>query len=1113
MLSPLPSTEFLSQFLSARSLSRPTGKPLYTYKTSRVEYEQLRTLLIKAPLTDTTSACFMLFAAEWWRRNYGGGHWEWEPIFDEIQRPEWSSHNKRNQLMNSGCRYWGRQLFQHENGNNSLLGTLFFESGIPVGVLTNDSYIRELIIKSFSFLEAYRTQSDDTFACIRDLARNSQLPGALNVDPFFDLIHKVIRALLHLKTTCQLGSREQPLTYLNQHVPDWRAELPLRIDDHAGASAFLDSLLVDVAKITRPEPAKVGVTYSLIQKQDAWTVKTVVHMPNGVYKPAHFRVDEGTFSGFSNKLVMKVTADTTETVLGQVFKNGNGDVSVRGLEAVTLPGSIYTKSWQLVMTDSQTDRQAPIDLPYSDGLDPAMPWVFATQEYDHATLKGVGSTRLSAGRALVVCPNTLIIDAPDRSVTNRGSFSASQTVYELSATSALRDEIDDQVFRIRLLEPADDSFYVTLHPHTNGHCLPFYHKLNAGIFLGFPRLRRAHKQDGYTLPARDTLQYKSYQHKTWQPVADTSGLLGRFNIRSIGTDGEVLFSKEIAVLPLDFAVRFDAPNRTILLGGSAAFRLSVHTDGSELDLDITKDDKAHRVTIKAGSHINTLIMQLASSTTRDIKLHVPFPAASGTFRDRSGKVMANNRALDLQMLYGASLVLNNVSATTQTHQVTLTLNDIHNREAAVYNLQKTIQVPPFSNVELSLMKYQSDIERLLSFTRAIDAVVRIQHNQGTCVCVSQYTHQTRYDHSTGLIAVESNVPRDAIRIRAFPLTERFTSDRLVDLEDSEEGWQFPATCTDGGKWFYFSATDSAVSLRPAVAIRAEAADAETRETVDELHEASNHSFTNRQAVLTDLFDRMAADFDNVNWTTLQHLHEATKHLPLNALDVWKALVCSNKGLVAFFLRSDSILIGKVGQAFSVNWQGIPVAVWLNGFQTYQAYLKNNAPNAVANLVLMAKIQELESSFSLTSLSQIIRTTLLGEPASQEFSASKNALFVQFGLNGPILGGSGTPGLIHQTKGKFPVHLSSELLNAFKQLPTPIQNLLPPIPSNFGYIRPVTYLPIVLAYHSVCPDALPVADWDRHKMMQLIDFDLDYVNHIFNLIQSFCWLTLANQPTA
>lgn len=733
MLSPAPTTKFLGQFLSTRQLIRSTGQPLYTYKTSRNEYEQLRTLLIQAPLTDTTAACFVLYAAEWWRRNYGSGHWEWAPIFEEIQRSDWISHSKRNQLMNSGCPYWQRPVFQHENGNNSLLGTLFFESGIPVGLLTNESesHIKGLITKSFSFLETYSTERADTSDWIGDLARTNQLPSALNVDPFFKLIYKISQGLLTLKMTHQLGIREQPLTYLNQHVPDWRENLPLRIDDHAGARAFLDSLLVDVVKIARREVSKIGVAYKLLQVGNEWTLKTTLNIPNGLYKPANLQLDEAALSYFSNKILIKVCFDTTEKLIGYAFKNSNDDLSINGLEAVTLPVGIHAKSWRLLLADAQTDHQATIDLPYADGLDPAMPWVFAHQDEEYAVLKGIGSTRLSASQALVICPTAFVINAPAERIKQLGDFSESQTVHELSASCILCDEQDDQVFRIRLSEPTDDNFYIALHPQRNGHCLPFYQKQHANVFLGFPRIRRVHKQGGIALPSRDKIEYRTYQNKAWQTVADTDGLVGRFKIRSIGPEGDVLFSKEVAVLPVNFCVRFDAANRSIVLSGSTAFNLSVCNDQPGLELTITKVDKGHQVSVKGSSQASKLTMLLGTSLASDITLHIPFPAASATFRDRTGKVMATNQSIDMQALHGAELVLTNVSATQQTSQISLTLVDRHNREAEAYAITKALKLPPFGSIEVSLVKYQHDFERLFSFTSNLDAVIRIQQQRGS----------------------------------------------------------------------------------------------------------------------------------------------------------------------------------------------------------------------------------------------------------------------------------------------------------------------------------------------------------------------------------------------
>ena len=1109
MLRPHPCTEFLNQFLVKRKLTRVTGKSLYTYKTSRAEYETLKTLLTQAPPAESTSACFVLYAAEWWRRNYSGGHWEWEPIFTEINRPGWGLPSQRAQLMNAGCSYWGRQIFQHESGKSAFLGTLFSEAGLPIQLLTSEGYIRALIIKSFTFLQTYRTHTTDTVACIRDLARTTQLPGSLNVDAFYKLIYQVINVLLSLKNTHRLGEQPEPLSYLNEHVPAWRDELPLRIDDAPNARAFLDSLLVDVAKIMKQEVSRISLSYTLHPSDTTWKLKTTLQIPDGFHSAQNLQFNEEEYAALSGKIVLKIVSDGQEQLVGHGFKASNSQLSIKGLSNCVLPANSYTIPWALVFADSHTEQQIRVELPYADGLDARLPWVFTGPDNDSPVLKGVGSVRLSASRAFVVCPADFILDAPEGTALHRGYFADGQTVYALTATCVLRDLQENQEFRIRLAEPTDDNYFIALHPQSNSNYLKFCQKQNAGIFLGFPRILKLHKLGGVTLADRGSIQYKSNLNTTWQTIRDKSDLIGRFKIRSVGAEGEVLFCREITVLPANFGVRFDIANQQILLEHTDPFTLSVQQEAMNADPDIQREGTGHRIRVKAGSQGDTLKLRLMTATTRDVTLYVPFPAASGHFTDREGHIMTNNQPVDLQNLHGVHLALSNVSSHQQTNQLSFTLLDIHNREAGLYTLTKTIDVPSFSYLDVSLMKYRHDIERLLSFTNTVDAVVRVQYSGGTSICVSQYTHQTSYNHQTGLVTLGGNTPVDAsVQLRAFPLSEPFAAHNLIDLECREDGWQFPDAALVGGKWFYFSTDESAVSVRPSVAKRASQIDETTEQNVAELHEATNHTYENRLAVLTALYDHIGIDFTDVNWTTLQRLYDHTQHLPLNALDVWKALTRSNQGLVAFFLQFDSIAIGKLSRAFSANWRSIPVAAWLDGFRALRASL----PDVVADLVVNQKIEELDAGFSLGSLAQIVQTVLMNGVAGPDFLMCQYPACIQPVITNELMGTQGQMGLIQKHDGHpFPTYLKQELVGSFNQLPNSVRALLAAIPPNFHYVRPVAYLPVLLAYQSVYPDALNLSGLNQLQVTQLIDFDEEFFNLIYNLIQAHCWLTFIPNP--
>lgn len=82
---------WLASFLRARELCHPDGRTLYEYQTSIVEYQQLKTLmtqqlsesLVTGHLSERVlcrspniAACFVLFCAEWYRREYQT-HWGW----------------------------------------------------------------------------------------------------------------------------------------------------------------------------------------------------------------------------------------------------------------------------------------------------------------------------------------------------------------------------------------------------------------------------------------------------------------------------------------------------------------------------------------------------------------------------------------------------------------------------------------------------------------------------------------------------------------------------------------------------------------------------------------------------------------------------------------------------------------------------------------------------------------------------------------------------------------------------------------------------------------------------------------------------------------------------
>jgi len=90
--------DFKRSLLGDRLLPAPDGRPLYRYRLSESEFDDLEALLQdkvsrishRFPLNELGTrfpgfpALFVLYAAEWWRRRFDGSHWSWDPILKVI---------------------------------------------------------------------------------------------------------------------------------------------------------------------------------------------------------------------------------------------------------------------------------------------------------------------------------------------------------------------------------------------------------------------------------------------------------------------------------------------------------------------------------------------------------------------------------------------------------------------------------------------------------------------------------------------------------------------------------------------------------------------------------------------------------------------------------------------------------------------------------------------------------------------------------------------------------------------------------------------------------------------------------------------------------------------
>ena len=113
---------------------------LYAYQMNRSEYNDLQNKLkiccqnySLAELLKNKyfSRCFVLYASEWWKREYQGGVWSWDPIFSSITEEELKIHQVgiRSRAIIEALQYWKYNITLVSG--KKYLGAIVANGGIP----------------------------------------------------------------------------------------------------------------------------------------------------------------------------------------------------------------------------------------------------------------------------------------------------------------------------------------------------------------------------------------------------------------------------------------------------------------------------------------------------------------------------------------------------------------------------------------------------------------------------------------------------------------------------------------------------------------------------------------------------------------------------------------------------------------------------------------------------------------------------------------------------------------------------------------------------------------------------------------------------------------------
>lgn len=117
--------------------------PLYRLRINQTQYIALKDYLISIQNKHqydlsslyrhhTYAKAFVLYASEWWRREYQG-HWRWDDLLASLTLDRNSlNSNERLKLSELGFKAWGRAIGVSPKGRRSALGAFMKEGGLPI---------------------------------------------------------------------------------------------------------------------------------------------------------------------------------------------------------------------------------------------------------------------------------------------------------------------------------------------------------------------------------------------------------------------------------------------------------------------------------------------------------------------------------------------------------------------------------------------------------------------------------------------------------------------------------------------------------------------------------------------------------------------------------------------------------------------------------------------------------------------------------------------------------------------------------------------------------------------------------------------------------------------
>lgn len=1022
--------DWLGKMLTARQLLKPDGRMLFGYRLTTSEFLSLQeTLRIESGqglshhnfLHDKEAcALFVMYAAEWWRREYNGGAWRWTPIVDSFaQIPgEVLAATDRTHAVIRGSSYWG-----HAPGveGKKYFGVLVSHGGLPMRLIAQgQGKVNAVLSGALRLALKYGWDERSIQSAIEE--RKAELNQHLWHDEIYSLMTGIVTAVMDLRRQYSLAGLSNPIETLDRKEPSWRERFPLPIDD-AVAQQLLAGLVKEASQVNEVSKSEILRTERLLRELSSgkFNLLSYIRHPQLVNSQAiatSFGIDVKELPRYFN---IDINVRDREPLCSarQILGSMSSSVRLDG-RPLKWHGDDACQEHLMYLRGSVGDLTSSASaIPGGAALSFDVPWTFVDRD-GQLVLCRTGSARVQEVFAIVVCSQDFKIELhdSDAETVQLGQCQVGNVILNVTKVVGSVQVIGTaDTFRIRTSQAADPPLQFVWEGRRFAYQPPSW-----PIFVGTPNLA-GYSQEGERVSINHSHLHWFAAGRLDQRVENRKSLKGPIEVWLL-ENGERQLRFRFIVLEPDARIIFTSGNSE--REGTICFHawqdVNASVAGIGLNGVTTRENDDVRVELTSdGPPPQFAHFHLKwAGIPREVRIALPFPATGGRFYGDDGQPLPDKSRLSIWSIAGTRLrVFDHNPQQPKKYKLKLKLlasKEISKDQSLFSDHEVALQ--PDGTAEVRLLDLATPLQRLMGLSDDLDACVTVTLYVGSLpvsgLQISRYDSALEKDGAIWRIGQEalSKLTVDDLRdvsMCALPIGFSASGVNVVPQLQSEGvptgSWSVHDLPTGIAPWLLYPSSDSKVMFRPALWVpRLEVVDVGNTKTYTPcpLGQAMATSDTEIRMLQIDaVVDEMSRDFFHKSWELLERNLTALRHLPLSSLDVWRAIARNHFAAVACSFRigctdSEMVeLVRRLRDELGLVWELTSFEMWSEAAIQVRPYFESLVSADLAKKVVATYLRGriVLLSGELTALFLPIQMTLLEsqlEPTPELIAAMHDA---------------------------------------------------------------------------------------------------------------------------